>query len=139
MCLTANREATRKFKTRKRTKNFIIAYKVMTKENHPLYYQKHTEYKPGWYVSNAKEAPKFLYSSKGIYHGFHVCLTLARAKEMTYNTCDITKIVKVKCYVKDLFGIGGRRLINNEWKHELAVFKKGFFLKKDFDNPVYQD
>jgi hypothetical protein len=111
MCLYNDYDKAVKFveKQKKLGKKYIWAWKVVNANNYsPLFIHQ-------WKVGENKSNSRYigLSKQKNIHHGFHVYLCRDQARKWIN---EWEKIIKVKCYIKDLIGIS---ILDKE-----AVFSK---------------
>jgi len=99
MCLYNNYEAAVQFvkKYKKLKKEYIWAWKVISYWNKSIYYN----YKWKIGVNKAETRAKSISKNGVVYNGIHVCLTKERVIGILYYS---RKLIKVKCYIKDLIG-----------------------------------
>lgn len=137
MCLLLNNRKTEA--ARANPEPWVYRYKVLMKEKNNGYYAPYRDkrYKRGWNNSNRKSIG--ITENEKLHHmttvtarvgrGIHVYTTLARAKKSLepFRGDWTMLIVRVKCYIRDLIGVG-------EDKNE--AYMKVFLSKADYDKPL---
>lgn len=112
MCLYPDPQETLKLQTKLQRKDYIVAYKLMQKDDKSPLMQK-IMHSYNWYESDYYGAKKetYFYGDGTVGHGIHVFLFRSNAAIWCDSDC---KVIPVKCYAKDFIASS---------KHE-AVFSR---------------
>lgn len=100
MCCEAKVKKTNKFLEKHKDKDWIYCYKILDEDNFSPYFN--LLYEIGIVTSGPDIFP-LIKTCQDINIGIHVYTDLQEAKNETWTR---DKIIRVKCYLKDLIGVG---------------------------------
>lgn len=109
------------------SKGWLVAYKVIGKDNHPAHYSYRSVYKRGVNKSNRQSQTLNAYDDgdwaveREINRGIHVFLNLDDALKIARNDT-WRKVIEVRCHKKHLVGVGYGPYKIKRKKSQNAVF-----------------
>jgi hypothetical protein len=119
-------DVTENFKKELASTKYIYCYKIVQLQKNKLvglYYSNYT-YRGGWNKSNRKTTKPTPYIGRGIH------VYIDKPDKILYNN---QKLIRVKCYIKDLIGCGFYSFTSNYKRPYMSVFTKVWIDKKEID------